>query len=129
MSVTAPAALYRLTVPGEPVPKARPRVDPRTMRIYTPATTVKAEHNLGWRFKQAYPGIEPDAVTRFGVRVIFHCHWEGSGDVDNKIKTVLDALQGVVYANDKQVDEIHALIVHRAIQPRTEIEIFRSAWR
>lgn len=38
-------------------------------------------------------------------------HWvraRKSGDLDKRIGVVLDALQGVVYANDKQIVEIHA---------------------
>lgn len=129
MSVEAPAVLYRLAVAGEPVPKARPRLDRRSMRIYTPAPTVKAEHDIGWRFKQQYPGVEPDKVARFGIRVVFHCR--NRADVDNLTKTVLDGLQHLVWANDSQVDELHALVVHGAQQPRTVLEIFkvRPDWR
>lgn len=126
-----PLPLYCLTVEGEPVPKARPRLDRRNMRIYTPTTTVKAEHYIGWRFKQQYPGVDPDKVMRFAVRLTFHCRREGRGDVDNRTKTVLDALNKIVWDDDRQIDELHALIVHRALQPRTVIEIFRVCpeWR
>ncbi len=31
-----------------------------------------------------------------------------SGDLDNRIKQVLDALQGLAYTDDKQITEIHA---------------------
>lgn len=38
-------------------------------------------------------------------------HWYRgirSGDVDNRIKPILDALQGHAYTNDKQIVELHA---------------------
>ena len=31
-----------------------------------------------------------------------------AGDLDNRIKCALDALQGAAYANDNQVTELHA---------------------
>lgn len=126
-----PQPLYRLVVPGEAVPKARPRLDRRHMRIYTPTTTAQAEHDIGWRFRQQYPGVEPDKVARFAVVLTFYCGRGARGDVDNRTKTVLDALNRVVYWDDRQIDELHALVVHGARQPRTEIEIFRKRpeWR
>jgi Holliday junction resolvase RusA-like endonuclease len=101
------------------------------MRIYTPTTTAKAEQEIGWRFRQAYPGLAPDKVMRYAVRLTFHCRREGRGDVDNRTKTVLDALNKIVWDDDRQIDELHALIVHRATNPRTEIEIYRKRpeWR
>lgn len=42
MTVAAPPALYRLTVEGEPVPKARPRLDRHNLRIYTQLTDYAA---------------------------------------------------------------------------------------
>lgn len=51
-------------------------------------------------------------LVRFPVEdVRVTLHWvrgRKSGDLDKRIGVVLDALQGVVYANDKQIVEIHA---------------------
>jgi Holliday junction resolvase RusA-like endonuclease len=46
-----------------------------------------------------------------------------SGDLDNRIKIVLDALQGQAYADDKQIVEIHALRMDDKLNPRVEVEI------
>lgn len=46
-----------------------------------------------------------------------------SGDLDNRIKPLLDALQGVVYYDDKQVVEIHAFRFDDKKNPRIEITI------
>lgn len=46
-----------------------------------------------------------------------------SGDLDNRIKLVLDSLQGKAYENDKQIVEIHALRCDDKKNPRVEIEI------
>lgn len=43
------------------------------------------------------------------------------GDLDNKIKVILDSLQGVLYADDKQVVEIHARRFDDKGNPRVEV--------
>lgn len=46
-----------------------------------------------------------------------------SGDLDNKLKVLFDALQGVTYANDSQIVEIHAFRFEDKKRPRVEVEI------
>lgn len=46
-----------------------------------------------------------------------------AGDLDNKIKILADALQGVCYADDKQIVEIHAYRFDDKKSPRVEVEI------
>lgn len=46
-----------------------------------------------------------------------------SGDLDNRIKVFCDALQGVVFANDSQIVEIHAIRREDPKRPRIEVEI------
>jgi len=46
-----------------------------------------------------------------------------SGDLDNRIKIVLDALQGQAYADDKQIVEIHAKRYDDKADPRVEVRI------
>lgn len=48
------------------------------------------------------------------------------GDLDNRIKVVLDALQGVAYADDKQVIEIHAYRYDDKENPRIEIDVQKA---
>jgi crossover junction endodeoxyribonuclease RusA len=48
------------------------------------------------------------------VRGTVYLHRRGC-DLDNRIKPLLDALQGIAYANDGQVAEIH---LRRALDPR-----------
>lgn len=51
---------------------------------------------------KAFPKDVPVSVTlRWG-------RAKKMGDLDNRIKVTLDALRGVLYADDKQVTEIHA---------------------
>ena len=46
-----------------------------------------------------------------------------SGDLDNKLKVLFDSLQGVIYANDSQIVEIHAFRYEDKLEPRVEVEI------
>lgn len=46
-----------------------------------------------------------------------------SGDLDNRLKVLIDALKGVAYHDDKQITEIHAYRFDDAKNPRVEIEI------
>ena len=48
-----------------------------------------------------------------------------SGDLDNRIKVVLDALNGVIYDDDDQVVEIHAKRADDKENPRIVLE----AWK
>lgn len=46
-----------------------------------------------------------------------------SGDLDNRLKVLGDALNGVIWADDKQVVEIHAYRHDDKANPRVEIEV------
>lgn len=45
------------------------------------------------------------------------------GDLDNRLKVLLDALQGVAYDNDSQVVEVHARRFDDKQNPRAELEV------
>lgn len=46
-----------------------------------------------------------------------------SGDLDNRLKQTLDALQGHAYDNDSQIVEIHARQFEDKSNPRVEVEV------
>lgn len=46
-----------------------------------------------------------------------------AGDLDNRLKVVLDALQGICYANDDQITEIHAYRHDDKGNARIEVEV------
>lgn len=120
----AGARLALFTVPGKPVPKARPRivtahaVDGRRFnRSYTPARTRAYEEAVGWAALQALrhagaPAPAP-APALYGIHVRFVVsakHWLRF-DIDNALKSLLDGMQGVVYPNDRQVIHVCATLV------------------
>jgi Holliday junction resolvase RusA-like endonuclease len=46
-----------------------------------------------------------------------------SGDLDNRAKVVLDALQGVAYVNDSQIVELHMYRADDKNDPRVEVVV------
>jgi len=49
-----------------------------------------------------------------------------SGDLDNRIKVVLDVLRGLAYVDDKQVIELHAWRFDDKADPRVDVEIMEA---
>jgi crossover junction endodeoxyribonuclease RusA len=119
-AMTRASRAVKFTVPGVPVPKARPRIG--NGHTYTPART-KAHERLVWAYaRQA--GVRPfdGPVTMW---LEFHMPTPGRADIDNMAKAVLDALNGTAYADDKQVCELN-LRKHRCASgtARTEVCIY-----
>jgi Holliday junction resolvase RusA-like endonuclease len=48
------------------------------------------------------------------------------GDLDNRIKVLADALQGILYSDDKQVSELHAYLHDDKQNPRVEVEVWAT---
>ena len=128
-----------LTVYDEPVAKARPRVTVRAGRAhaYTPAATLQAEWRIRNRWIETH-GTEP--MT--GPLALTVTVWLAipqsmpkkhrataqptkRPDLDNYIKTVMDALNGVAWADDSQVVRIIAdkRYIKDATLPRWEIAV------
>ena len=138
---------------GEPVAKGRPRsriVTPRGygkkpfVQVYPDPKTVAAEKvvkqaaALAMGFRDAFTGPLSMAVRAY---VSIPASWpkgkktlarnglvypEAKPDIDNYLKLVLDACNGIVYVDDKQVVEI-AGSKRYGIEPRLEIEVEQFA--
>lgn len=99
--------LLAFVVPGDPVPKERPRVGryggrtpPRT-RAYEQSVRLHALAALG-RLKRA--GIAWPSGARYEVNLVVHRSTAHVLDVDNVGKAALDGMQGAAFANDAAVD-------------------------
>lgn len=129
-----------LTIPGVPVPKGRPRVVVigKYPSLYTPKKTKEYERRVGRCarpfFREALCGpLIVEAVGWWPMkgqplkRSTRPVQWyEGSADVDNVLKSVLDGLNGVAYHDDKQVvrAEIHGYrCPQERNEPRVELRI------
>ena len=116
----------RFTVPGRPVPKARPRLGAGG-RVFTPATTAAAERAVAAAAWAAWPRaaafsarpVEVEAVFRYAVPSSWPKHrrllaisgglaMTSGADVDNLAKTVLDGLNGGPIIDDCAVVAVSA---------------------
>ena len=110
-----------LTIPGEPVPLARPRTG-RYGNVYTPKKSLQYQSDIAWEARRKR--------TRFGKREVivysdFYCRSKLAKDGDNMHKAVLDALEKAeVYENDSQVVEGHYRVFRGVTSPRTEIKVY-----
>jgi Holliday junction resolvase RusA-like endonuclease len=99
----------RITVPGKPVGKERPRLGKG--RVYTPAKTRDYEDTVGWAAKAAM-GRTPILTGPVGLTIICYFSNKTLGwhvnkpDADNLIKALADGMNGIVYKDDCQVARI-----------------------
>ena len=112
------------SVPGNPVSKERPRVEGGRAR--TTEKTIAGEDRIRWSFLEQCKGIEVDSRSRFRVMLAFVATDHIGRDIDNLAKLVLDALNGLVFKDDCQVDELSARRVFVADKTlgRTDVEIY-----
>ncbi len=107
---------------GKIKPKERPRMG--KWGVFTPRSTVKSENDLVLQFKRIYKDVVPSENP---IKLVFNLtikppkSWNkiktkmaldglllptAKPDIDNILKTILDAFNGVIYKDDSQVVEI-----------------------
>ena len=127
-----------ITVPGEPVAKARPRFT-KNGHVYTPQKTAVYEQVIGLHARAAMKGkkiltgaIKLSVTAYMPIPQSWSLKQKTKAmsgalrhtkrpDLSNIIKSVEDGMNGVVYADDSQIDDSH--IVKRYGIPRTEIVV------
>jgi crossover junction endodeoxyribonuclease RusA len=107
----------KLTLPMPPSANVYWRYNKGKVHVSSEAKQYKTL--VGWLVLEA--GIrEPTLVD---VVVTIHVYRERkAGDLDNRIKILLDSLRGIVYRDDSQVTEIHAYRHDDKHAPRVEVE-------
>lgn len=137
--------MITFTVPGVPVPKGRPRFAKRGnfVTTYTPEKTASYENLVKVLAMQEMRGAKPIEGAVSVVIDISICppaSWSkkkqaqalndlirptGKPDLDNVAKGILDAMNGVVYLDDKQVFELTA----RKYYCETACAMVRVEWK
>lgn len=137
----SPLEEIRILVPGEPVPKSRPRVVGG--HAYTPRRTMEYEKQIALAYRAEHgntsfeTGVPLRMEVNFGLKIPTskskrvkramedgEVRPTGRPDVDNLQKCVQDALNGVAYADDAQIVEVVASKRY-AVYPGAEIVIRR----
>ena len=116
--------MLKLTLPYPPSGNSYKRhycTEDRTHKIsaYLTDETKMFKEEAGWMAKMAYK--EPLQGPLVAVIRIYRPHLKG--DIDNLQKVLLDALQGIVYRNDSQLEETHVYVKLDRLNPRVEVEI------
>lgn len=131
---------FRLVMRLEPVSKGRPRVGKGGGHVYTPEATrefearvryaamalnvppvaypVKVTLSFSLTVPRSYKGLQRDAALAGYIN-------PPRGDLDNKVKAVTDALNGVAYLDDCQIIRF-AVSQTYAVEPRIEVHIQRA---
>ena len=129
------------TVDGDPVPKGRPRFARRGqfVQTYTDAKTIDYETHVALKARQAIGASDPlkGALTvflylRFAVPPSYSkrrkeaclagLEYPKRVDIDNCYKSITDAMNGIVYADDSQIVEAHILKCY-ALEPGANVMI------
>ena len=119
---------FKLAVPGNPIPKARPRVVVRKGRkpwAITPKRTKEYETLVRAAAALHWAGQEP-LDGRLYVRLYFYRGDQRRVDADNCAQAVLDALQTVVFYDDWQIETLYIVKKVDVKNPRVEILVRRA---
>ncbi len=116
--------MIAFTIPGEAVGKGRPRMT-RAGHAFTPQKTRNAEAHVKLIAGQAMQGrapIEHPVHVEIAIECLIPPSWPrkkhalavlnvlrpGKPDIDNVVKLILDALNGIALVDDKQVASVTA---------------------
>lgn len=122
------------TVYGRAVAKQRARtvrLPNGGVRTYTPQATVKWEHEIRLQALEHRPTDPLDGPIRLGATFYLskptsrpkRAVWaDRKPDADNLLKAVTDALEGVMWANDSRLVDVHVRKLYGS-PPRVEIMI------
>ena len=119
--------MIRIRIDSDPVPASRPKFSGR--RAYRPARDVKYRELVQRAAVEAMGNLEPlEGALTMTVRLFrrVKATARNFGDVDNHAKAVLDALNGICYADDRQVVSCTVSKFKDANFPRTEIELSQA---
>jgi Holliday junction resolvase RusA-like endonuclease len=118
------------SVPGEPFSKQRARTTKNG--TYTPKPTVLAERRVREAYVDAgHAGRATDTESAFSLRIVSYRHERYGRDADNLAKTVMDALNHLIWADDSQVENLiqTTIWVDDKAEARTYVEAHNMGTR
>lgn len=130
----------KITIPGRPVPKGRPRIGyrGRSVILYTPPETENYEKGVARAAKEsclspATGPVEMEIALYFNpqAKVYTRGGRRRTGtlpDLDNCVKSIVDGLNKVAYIDDRQVVRILAERKYDQVE-RAEVVVRAAAQR
>lgn len=107
--------MIQFTVPGRCVPA--PRMTYRGKRSPKVLRYMSYRHDVAWAAKAAkVPRFDGPVTVKMDIYLL---KYGKEGDIDNMQKTILDALNGIAWSDDRQVFEVHAR-KHYVTMPKNE---------
>lgn len=94
---------FAFQIGGDPLPKERPRAT-KTGKSFTPKRTKDAEKRVLGAFLAVYPDAAP-LQGRLLFDAKFYRRTHRGTDIDNLYKLCTDALNGVAYVDDEQIEK------------------------
>ncbi|AZV94477.1 RusA family crossover junction endodeoxyribonuclease [Pseudomonas sp. S 311-6] len=136
--------MIEFTIPGVPVGKGRPRATKRgkNIALYTPAKTVSYEGVVALAGQRAMAGRPPSTGPMGASMDIFLpvlASWSKKRqqaallgqelpakkpDMDNVIKAIFDALNGIVWIDDVQVTDMGRVRKRYSLTPGVTLKIW-----
>ena len=123
---------YTMTVNTTPVPKGRPRfygghaVTPEKTRVYEALLRHDWPHGIvqgdALKISMAFAFPPPTSLSKRKQDAMMYMLRTKKPDLDNLVKAVLDALNGVAFDDDSKVAEIFAQKLY-APEPYVEVKI------
>ena len=112
---------FQTDIAIEPLPKERPRLNRKTGTIYTPTPTRNYEKALADAFRAA--GAIPNETDDLYVVIEARLGGKKRKDLDNLVKSALDAGNGVLFKDDAQVCTIVADAFYEHDRPGLSIAV------
>lgn len=108
-------------ISGNPVPKGRPRLGRGA--VYSPKRTRNWEVLVAWAAREAMQTAGLDIFTK-PVAISLRFYYGNHGaDLDNLVKAVWDAFNGVVWQDDQLVEVLVARIERGVIKGRRGVDV------
>ena len=117
--------IYEFEVPGKIIGKGRPRINSYTGSVYTPTRTKDYETLVEQYFMLKYPRFKPfEGRVQVEISAFFEIPKSAKNadkelmldnkinptkkpDIDNIVKIVLDAMNGIAFYDDTQITKLY----------------------
>lgn len=110
-----------IKIEGNPWSKIRPRISKGLRRTHQPPEDKKAEQRTRKQIELQW--LREPLTKNVALRVTFYRASRQVVDLDNLLKHLLDAANGVLWVNDAQVTWIQCALNLDRDHPRTELRV------